>query len=101
MFWKPIQDEWMAMPTVLMAGNTATVTIEDDGPYDADLDPRAMLVGAAGPHRPGRWTRLVEGSAAGWRRMTPRAASRMSGDKARQVEVTSGDDSAVGRGYHG
>jgi hypothetical protein len=38
-FWKHIQGEWMTMPSVVMAGNTATVTIEDNGPYDADSSP--------------------------------------------------------------
>jgi hypothetical protein len=35
-FWKHINGAWITMPTVVMAGNTAILTIEDDGPYDAD-----------------------------------------------------------------
>jgi hypothetical protein len=47
-FWKHIQGEWLTMPSVVMAGNTATVTIEDNGPYDADSSPR-MIHDTSGP----------------------------------------------------
>jgi YD repeat-containing protein len=35
-FWKYLGGEWMTMPNVVLSGNTATLTIQDNGPYDAD-----------------------------------------------------------------
>ncbi|TVQ95164.1 MAG: hypothetical protein EA400_00215, partial [Chromatiaceae bacterium] len=35
-FWKHLGGEWMTMPNVVLSGNTATLTIQDNGPYDAD-----------------------------------------------------------------
>lgn len=35
-YWKHIDDQWVLMSGVVLAGSTATVTIADNGPYDAD-----------------------------------------------------------------
>jgi len=51
-YWKYINGGWVSMPATL-AGNTATFTIEDNGPFDADpavgriVDPSGPGVAAA------------------------------------------------------
>lgn len=48
-YWKDINGAWVQLPATI-SGNTATFTIDDNGPYDAD--PRAGFI--KDPSGPGR-----------------------------------------------
>ncbi len=70
-YWKDIHGGWTSMPATL-SGNTATFTIADNGPYDADTtvgtirDPSGVGVTSSGIPTLSQWAMILLVGLLGW-----------------------------------